>query len=162
MLEPLLEGHHPKPHPDFCIQRRDGFSYLEPCPRGVVQLLSHVRVYATPWTAACQASPSFTISLSLLRLVSIESLMPSNHLALCCPFLLLPSIFPSIRVFSNELALRIRWPESQGRAGDRPRWTVTSFGLWRFCSWVPSRMNALCYFVNAGRTGRETGFLLRC
>ena len=111
MLEPLLEGHHPKPHPDFCIQRRDSFSYLEPCPRGVVQLLSRVRVFATPWTAARQASPSFTISLSLLRLVSIESLMPSNHLALFRPFLLLPSICPSIRVFSNELASHIKWPK---------------------------------------------------
>ena len=67
--------------------------------------------YATPWTAACQASLSFTISLSLLKLVSIESLMPSNHLILCCPLLLLPSIFPTIRVFSSELALCIRGPK---------------------------------------------------
>ena len=76
-----------------------------------VQLLSRVRVFATPWTAARQASPSFTISLSLLRLVSIESLMPSNHLALFRPFLLLPSICPSIRVFSNESVICIRWPK---------------------------------------------------
>ena len=102
MLEPLLEGHHPKPHPDFCIQRRDGFSYLEPCPRGVVQLLSRVRVFATPWTAAHQASLSFTISPSFLKLMSIELVMSSNHLILCSPLLLLPSIFPSLRVFSNE------------------------------------------------------------
>ena len=73
----------------------------------VVQSLSHVQLFATPWTAACQASLSFTISLSLLKLMSIESLMPSNHLVLCC-LLLMPSIFPSIRVFSNELALHIR------------------------------------------------------
>ena len=70
----------------------------------VVQLLSHVWLAVTPWTAASQASLSFTISLSLLKLMFIESEMPSNHLTLCCPLLLLPSIFPSIRVFSNELA----------------------------------------------------------
>ena len=74
-------------------------------PNVVVQLLSHVRLFVTLWTAAHQASLSFTISQSLLKLVSIESVMPSNHLILCCPFLLLPSIFPSIRVFSNEWAL---------------------------------------------------------
>ena len=66
---------------------------------------------ATPWTAACQASLSFTISQSLLKLMSIESVMPSNHLVLCRPLLLLPSIFPSIRVFSNESAVCIRWPK---------------------------------------------------
>ena len=75
----------------------------------VVQSLSHVWLYAAPRTAACQASLSFTISQSLLKLMSIESAIPSNHLILCRPLLLLPSIFPSIRVFSNELALRIRW-----------------------------------------------------
>ena len=77
----------------------------------VVHLLSRVRLFATPWTAARQASLSFTISQSLLRLVSIESAMPSNHLILCCPLLLLPSIFPSKRVFPNESVLRIRWPK---------------------------------------------------
>ena len=66
---------------------------------------------ATPWTAECQTSLSFTISKSLLKLMSIESVMPSNHLMLCCPLLLLPSIFPSIRVFSNESALCIRCPK---------------------------------------------------
>ena len=73
-------------------------------------LFSHscVRLFAIPWTAGHQASLSFTISQSWLKLVSIESLMPSNHLILCCPLLLLPSIFPSIRVFSNESLLRIR------------------------------------------------------
>ena len=65
----------------------------------------------TPWTAACQASLSITNSQSLPKFMSIESVMPSNHLILCCPLLLLPSIFPSIRVFSNELVLRMRWPE---------------------------------------------------
>ena len=77
----------------------------------VVQSLSCVQLFVTPWTAACQAFWSFTISRSLLKLMSIELVMPSNHLILCHPLLLLPSIFPSIRVFSNESALRIRWPK---------------------------------------------------
>ena len=75
-----------------------------------VQLLSHVQLFATPWTAARPSLP-FTISWNLLRLMSIESVMPSNHLILCRPLLPLPSIFPSIRVFSNEWALQIRWPK---------------------------------------------------
>ena len=74
-------------------------------------MLSHVQFLETPWTAAYQASLSFTISQSLLKLMSIESVMPSNHLMFCCPLLLLPSIFPSIKVFSNESALHIRWPK---------------------------------------------------
>ena len=76
-----------------------------------VQSLSRVRLFATPWTAARQASLSITNSWSLLRLMSIESVMPSNHLILCHPLLLPPSIFPSIRVFSSESALPIRWPK---------------------------------------------------
>ena len=76
-----------------------------------VQLLNHVWLFATPWTKARQASQSITSSQSLPKLMSIELVMPSNHLILCCPFLLLPSIFPSIRVFSNESILRIRWPK---------------------------------------------------
>ena len=75
----------------------------------VVQSLSRVQLLATPWTAAGQASLSFTISWSLLKLMSTESVMPSNHLILCLPFLPLPSTFPSIRVFSNESAFLIRW-----------------------------------------------------
>ena len=74
-----------------------------------VQPLSHVWLFVTPWTAARQASLSITNSRSLLKLMSIESVLPSNHLILCRPFLLLPSIFPSIRVFSNESVLCIRW-----------------------------------------------------
>ena len=77
-------------------------------------LFSHsvmVQLFATPWTAACQASLSFTTSWSLLKLMSIEAVMPSNHLILWCPLLLLPSIFPSIRVFSSESVLCIRWPK---------------------------------------------------
>ena len=77
----------------------------------VVQSLSRVRLFATPWTVARQASRSFTNSWSLLKLMSIELVMPSNHLILCRPLLLLPSIFPSIRVFSNESVLPIRWPQ---------------------------------------------------
>ena len=76
-----------------------------------VQLLSRVRLFATLWTAACQASLSITNSQSLLKLMSTELVMPSSHLILCHPLLLLPSIFPSIRVFSNESALSIRWPK---------------------------------------------------
>ena len=76
-----------------------------------VQLLSRVWLFATPWTAACQASLSITNSRSLLRLMFIESVMPSNRLILCWPLLLLPSIFPSFRVVSNESALRIGWPK---------------------------------------------------
>ena len=74
-------------------------------------MLSCVRLFLTPWTAACQASLSITISWSLLKLMSIESVMPSNHLVLCHPLLLLPSIFPRIRFFSDESALCIRWPK---------------------------------------------------
>ena len=76
-----------------------------------VQLLGHVPLFATPWTAARQASLSITNSRSLLKLRSIESVMPSNHLILCHSLLLPPSIFPSIRVFSSESVLRIRWPK---------------------------------------------------
>ena len=76
-----------------------------------VQSLRRVRLFATPWTAAYQASLSITNSRSLLKLMSIESVMPSNHLFLCRPLLLLPSIFASIRVFSNESVLCIRWPK---------------------------------------------------
>ena len=76
-----------------------------------VQSLSHVQLFVTLWTAACQDSLSITNSQSLLKLMSIELVMPSNHLILCCPLLLLPSIFLSIRVFSNESVLCIRWPK---------------------------------------------------
>ena len=73
--------------------------------------LSHVLLFATPWTAACHASLSITYSPSLLKLMSIELVMPSNYLILCHPLILLPSVFPSIRVFPNESALHIRWPK---------------------------------------------------
>ena len=77
----------------------------------VVESLSHVRLFATPWTEACQAF-LFTISRSLLKFMSIESVMPSTQLVPCRPLFLLPSIFPSIRVFSNESAICIRWPKN--------------------------------------------------
>ena len=81
------------------------YNILFPIQFSSVQLLSCVRLFATPWIAACQAFLSFITSWCLLKLMSIESVMPSNHLILCCPLCLLPSIFPSIRVFSSELAL---------------------------------------------------------
>ena len=87
--------------------RQGPFLDLSP---GSVQSLSHVRLFATPWTAARQASLSITNSRSSLKLMSIEPVMPSNHLILCCP-LLPPSIFSSIRVFCNESVLHIRWPK---------------------------------------------------
>ena len=76
-----------------------------------VQSLSCVRLFATPWTAACQSSLSITNSQNLLKLTSMVSVMPSNHLILCRPLLLLPSVFLSIRLFSSESVLRIRWPK---------------------------------------------------
>ena len=85
-----------------------------------VQSLSHVRLFAAPWTAACQASPSITNSWNLLKFMSIASVMPSNHLILCHP-LLLPSIFPSIRVFSSESILLISWPK-----GEKKNWKLPS------------------------------------
>ena len=77
----------------------------------VSQSLSCIQVFATPWTAAYQASLPFSVSWSLLKLMSIESVMPSNHLILCQSLFLLPSILPSIRIFSNESVLRFRWPK---------------------------------------------------
>ena len=81
------------------------------CLSVLVQLLNHVQLFVTSWIAARQASLSITNSWRLFKLMSILSVMPSNHLTLCCPLLLPPSIFPSIRVFSNESVLCIRWPK---------------------------------------------------
>jgi len=119
---------------------------------------------ATPWTAARQASLSFTISWSLLKLMSIESMMPSNHLILCHPLLLLPSISPSIRVFSDELALHIRWPKywsfsfSISPSNSRLISKLTSLislqskGLSR----VPLTRNKRFYFYFLVKTGSKT------
>ena len=84
----------------------------------VVQLPSRVRLFVTLWTSARQGSLSFTISWSLLKLTFVESVMPSNHLILCHPLLLLPSVFPSIRVFSNESTLCTRWPSIGASASE--------------------------------------------
>ena len=89
-----------------CHRDNTGFSSIQS-----VQSISRVQLFVTPWTAAGQASLSITSSWSLLKLMSIESVMPSNNLILCDPLLRLPSIFPSIRVFSNESVLHIRWPK---------------------------------------------------
>ena len=97
------EWHH-VPHPQHAFWNNIGTKWVSS-----VQSLSGVWLFATPWTAACQAYLSITSSRSLLTLMSIESVMPSNHLILCCPLLLLSSIFPSIRVFSSESVLCIRW-----------------------------------------------------
>ena len=98
-----------------------------------VQSLSRVQLFATPWTAARQASLSITNSRSSLRLKSIKSVMPSSHLILCHPLLCLPSIFPLIRVFSNESALRIRWTKywsfSFNISPSNEYWGLISFGM---------------------------------
>ena len=99
--------------PGFLPGESHGQRSLADCSQSL-QSLSCVRLFVTPWTAACQACLSITNSRSLLKLMSIESAMPSNHLILChllCPILLLSSIFPNIRVFSNESVFRIRWPK---------------------------------------------------
>ena len=85
--------------------------HLHTQPAVVIQSLSCVQFFATPWTAACQTSPSFTIFWNFQKLMSIESVIPSNHLLLCCPLLLPCSIFPSITVCSSESVLHIRWPK---------------------------------------------------
>ena len=91
----------------------DGNKHMKTCSTVllIVQSLSHVQLIAIPWTAARQTSLSFTISWSLLKLRSFESVIPSNHLILCPLLLLLPSVFPNIGIFSNESALHIRWPK---------------------------------------------------
>ena len=106
----------------------------------VVQLLSRVQLFVTPRTAAHQAPLSSIISQNLLRFMSIESVMPPNHLILCCPLLLLPQIFPSTRAFSNELTLRIRWPKycsfSISPSNEYSGWiSLELTGLSSLCSW---------------------------
>ena len=97
----------------FCCLQQCGWTQRMLCllKLSSVQSLHHVQLFVTPWTAACQTSLSITNTRSLLKLMFIESVMPSNHLILCRPLLLLPSIFPSIRVFSNQSALHIWWPK---------------------------------------------------
>ena len=96
----------------FCFFQPNSISCVTfPINISSVQLLSCVQLFVTPWIVSCQASLSIINSWTLLKLMSIESVMPSNHLMLCCPLLLLPSIFPSIWVFSNESVLPINWPK---------------------------------------------------
>ena len=110
----------------------------------VVQSLSHVWLFAIPWTAAHQASLSFTISWSLLKLTCMESVMPSYHFILCCLLLLLPSIFPSIRVFSNESVLHIRWPKY---------WSSASASVlpMNFQGWFPLGLTGLISLQSKGQ-----------
>ena len=105
----------------------------------VVQSLSQVWLFATPWTAALQASLSFTIFRSLLKLMSVELMKPFNHLILCCPLLLLPSVFPSIRVFSRESALCIKWPKvSEFQLPHQYfQWVFRVDFLWDWLVWPP-------------------------
>ena len=109
-----------------------------------VQSLSRVQLFATPWTAAGQASLFITKSWSLLKLMSMELVMPSNHLILCHPLLLLPSIFPSIRVFSNESALRIRWPKYWSFSFSiNPSNEYSGLISFRFDSWISLQSKGL-------------------
>ena len=106
-----------------------------------VQSLSHVQLFVTPWIVACQASLSITNSWSPPKLMSIESVMPSSHLILCCPLLLLPSIFPSSRVFSNESALRIRWPKYWSFSGKESTCQCRRRGFDFWVKKIPWRRN---------------------
>ena len=107
----LLLGRKVMTNLDSILKRRDITLPTKVRLVSSVQSLSRVRLFATPWIAACQVSLSITNSRSSLKLSSIESVMPSSHLILCHPLLLLPSIFPTIRIFSNESVLHIRWPK---------------------------------------------------
>ena len=111
----ILVGYNPWGHKEVdmteCVHEINK-QWQQPSYKALpIQSLCHIQLFVTPWTAAHQASMSITNSQSLRKLMSIESVMPPNHLILCRPLLLLPSIFPSIRVFSNESPLRIRWPK---------------------------------------------------
>ena len=109
----------------------------------IAQSKSHVQIFATPWTTECQAFLSFTVFWSLLKFMSIESVMVSNYLILCYPLLLLPSVFPSIRVFSSESAFCIRWPEY---------WSF-SFSISPFMNiqvWFPLGLTGLISFLSKG------------
>ena len=111
----------------------------------VVELLSYIWLFETPWTAACQASLSFTISRSLLQFMSIESVMLSNHLILCHPLLLLPSIFPSIRVLSSESDLQIRWQSTRASAS-----ASTSVLPMNIQGWFPLGLTCLISLQSKG------------
>ena len=106
-------------------------------------MLNHVRLFATPWIAACQASLSITNFQSKLKLMSIELVMPSNYLILCCTLLLLPSVFPSIQVFSNESVLHIRWPNY---------WSFSISPPMNIHNWFPLGLTALISLLSKGLT----------
>ena len=143
----------------------------------VVQSLSCIWLFATPWTAACQTSLSFTISWSLLKFMSFESVMRSNHLVLCCPLLLLPSIFPRIRVFSNVTAFHIRWPkywsfsispsnEYSGLISFRMDWFVLltvqllPFGGGVFFSiWTTQQICTRYYYLDTSERSQSRGYM---
>ena len=108
-----------------------------------VQWLSHAQIFATPWTVACQAFLSITNSWSSLKLISIKQVMPSNHLILCNPLLFPSSIFPSIRVFSNESVLCIRWPSTGASVS-------TSVLPINIQGWFPLRLTGLIFFLSKG------------
>ena len=121
----------------------------------LVQSLNRVRFFVTPWMAACQASLSFTISWNLLKLTSvIKSVMPSNHLIFCHPLLFLPSIFPSIRVFSNESVLHIKWPKfwsfSFSISPSNEYSELVSFRIdWFYLLAVPGTFNTTVQSINS-------------
>ena len=116
------------------------FHYVQKYHVAIVQSLSHVWIFATPWIAACQASMSFAVSWSLLKFMSVELVMPFNHLVLCHPLLLWASVFPSIRVFPNELALHIKWPKSIG-ASALSLLFKDSIDIMQTngCGWIPTK-----------------------
>ena len=122
-------------------------------------LFSHsVWLFVTPWTAAQQVSMSFTISRSLLKLMSTESVMPSNHLILCCPLLFLPSIFPSIRVLSNESTLCLRWPKYWSFSISRSNEYSVLFhppGMWDPSSPNPCPLQWKCGVLTTGPPGKS-------
>ena len=121
----------------------------------VVQSPSRVRLFVTPGTSAHQAFQSFTISQNSLKLMSIESVMPSNHLILCYPLLLLPSIFPSIRVFSSESALCIRWPKywSFSFNPSNEHWIFMKLNEY----WIFMKLNGCCIFMNIENSFNSKG-----
>ena len=106
-----------------------------------LQLHSGLQLFVTPWTAACHAFPSITSSQGLLKLMSVESVMPSNYLFICCPLLLLPSTFPSLRVFSNKWALHIKWPKY---------WSFSSVLPMNIQDWFPSGLAGLISLQSMG------------
>ena len=125
----------------------------------LVHLLHRVRLFATLWTAARWVSLSISNSWSLPKLTSIESVMPSNHLILCCPLLLLPSIFPSIRVFSNESVLHIRWPKYWSFSFSISPSTVTSSDkMWSTTKSGQGIEKQRHHLANKGPCGQSYGF----